>query len=51
LGHSRSGGQPGTSNSFTSALADIVTEREVGGSSDSCDREAAWLALELLEAD
>ena len=51
LGHSRSGGQPGTSNSFTSALADIVTEREVGGDSDSCDREAAWLALELLEAD
>ena len=51
LGHSRSGGQPGTSNSFTSALADIVTEQETAGHVDQLNREAAWLALELLEAD
>ncbi|NBP88896.1 MAG: hypothetical protein EBU59_10420 [Planctomycetia bacterium] len=51
LGHSRSGGQPGSSNSFTSALADIVTEQETIDGSDPLSREAAWLALELLEAD
>jgi hypothetical protein len=51
LGHSRSGGQPGTSNSFTSALADLVTEEEIVNGSDRLSREAAWLALELLEAD
>lgn len=51
LGHSRSGGRPGASNSFTSALADIVTEAEAGGRSNPPDREAAWLALELLSAD
>jgi len=51
LGHSRSGGRPGASNSFTSALADIVTEREATGRSEPLDREAAWLALELLAAD
>ena len=51
LGHSRSGGRPGASNSFTSALADIVTEQEAAGHSGSLDREAAWLALELLAAD
>lgn len=51
LGHSRSGGQPGTINSFTSALADIVTEQESSGDVEQFNREAAWLALELLEAD
>ena len=51
LGHSRSGGRPGASNSFTSALADIVTEREATGQGVPLDREAAWLALELLAAD
>jgi hypothetical protein len=51
LGHSRSGGRPGASNSFTSALADIVTEQEAAGHGGSLDREAGWLALELLAAD
>jgi len=51
LGHSRSGGRPGASNSFTSALADIVTDREAGSRRRLADREAAWLALELLAAD
>ncbi len=51
LGRNRSGGRPGASSSFTSALADIVTEAENASSVTSAEREAGWLALELLESE
>ena len=51
LGRNRSGGRPGASNSFTSALADLVTEAESESPAALTDREAAWLALELLESE
>ena len=51
LGRNRSGGRPGASSSFTSALADIVTEAENASPLTSAEREAGWLALELLESE
>ncbi len=51
LGRNRSGGRPGASSSFTSALADIVTEAENASPVTSAEREAGWLALELLESE
>jgi hypothetical protein len=55
LGHTRSGGQPGSTTSFSSALADIVNRIEyenVPRDDIPADmaREAGWLALELLES-
>jgi hypothetical protein len=53
LGHARSGGRPGTTTSFASALADIVTAIEqTPGHAIPADlaREAGWLALELIES-
>jgi|TARA_Y100000385_G_scaffold272805_1_gene313998 hypothetical protein len=51
LGRNRSGGRPGASSSFTSALADLVTEAESESPVLSAEREAGWLALELLESE
>jgi hypothetical protein len=51
LGRNRSGGRPGASNSFTSALADLVTEAEATSPETTAEREAGWLALELLESE
>ena len=51
LGRNRSGGRPGASSSFTSALADLVTEAESASPVTSAEREAGWLALELLESE
>ena len=52
LGRNRSGGRPGSSNSFTSALADLVTDAEEKDPTElRTEREAGWLALELLESD
>ena len=51
LGRNRSGGRPGASNSFTSALADLVTEAEAASPGTTAEREAGWLALELLESE
>ena len=53
LGHARSGGRPGTTTSFTSALADIVQVIEKTPSSPirpAAAREAGWVALELMES-
>lgn len=60
LGHARSGGRPGSTTSFTSALADIVLEIEHAPLSAGLPaglampgdvaREAGWLALELIES-
>jgi hypothetical protein len=53
LGHARSGGRPGTTTSFTSALADIVQVIEQTPSSPlrpAAAREAGWVALELIES-
>lgn len=52
LGHARSGGRPGTTTSFSSALADIVAAIEQEGRPEAADlaREAGWLALELVES-
>lgn len=53
LGHARSGGRPGTTTSFASALADIVTAIEQApGHAIPAElaREAGWLALELIES-
>lgn len=59
LGHARSGGRPGTTTSFTSALADIVeaVEQAPRRSLASTDplpvaaaRQAGWVALELIES-
>jgi hypothetical protein len=51
LGHTRSGSRPGSTTSFSSALADIVTMVEQSQTLTSADaREAGWLALELIES-
>jgi hypothetical protein len=51
LGHARSGGRPGSTTSFSSALADIVTMVEQSKTLAEADaREAGWLALELIES-
>ncbi|MFM7206503.1 MAG: hypothetical protein ACKO4T_07545 [Planctomycetaceae bacterium] len=51
LGHARSGGRPGATTSFSSALADIVTMVEESQTLSAADaREAGWLALELIES-
>jgi len=52
LGHSRSGGRPGSTTSFSSALADIVTalEESAPPADAAAVREAGWLALELVES-
>ncbi len=53
LGHARSGGKPGSTTSFTSALADIVEAIEHGQAEDfrpAAARQAGWVALELIEA-
>jgi hypothetical protein len=52
LGHARSGGRPGSTTSFSSALADIVSGIEqapVPPIPADLAREAGWLALELVE--
>ena len=52
FGRNRSGGRPGSSNSFTSALADLVTDAEETDPPElRTEREAGWLALELLESE
>lgn len=53
LGHARSGSRPGTTTSFSSALADIVADIEQAPASrmpHAAAREAGWLALELIES-
>lgn len=53
LGHARSGGRPGSTTSFASALADIVTGLEASVAPSvprDLARESGWLALELLES-
>lgn len=53
LGHARSGSRPGSTTSFSSALADIVTameEAEPPPIPPARAREAGWLALELVES-
>lgn len=53
LGHTRSGGRPGTTTSFSSALADIVSTLEQAADPElppDMAREAGWLALELVES-
>jgi hypothetical protein len=53
LGHARSGGRPGTTTSFSSALADIVAALEQSPAAPiaaETAREAGWLALELVES-
>lgn len=51
LGHDRSGGRPGSTTSFSSALADIVTMVEESQTLSAAEaREAGWLALELIES-
>jgi len=53
LGHARSGGRPGTTTSFSSALADIVAAIEQSPTPaipPDLAREAGWLALELVES-
>ena len=53
LGHARSGSRPGTTTSFSSALADIVSAIEQSPTPvipADMAREAGWLALELVES-
>jgi hypothetical protein len=53
LGHTRSGSRPGTTTSFSSALADIVAGLEQDPAPQipaDLAREAGWLALELVES-
>lgn len=53
LGHARSGGRPGATTSFTSALADIVQVIEQTPASPltpTAARAAGWVALELIES-
>ncbi|MFM1904406.1 MAG: hypothetical protein RLZZ440_2306 [Planctomycetota bacterium] len=53
LGHARSGGRPGATTSFTSALADIVQVIEqtpASPLSPAAARAAGWVALELIES-
>jgi hypothetical protein len=52
LGHARSGGRPGSTTSFTSALADIVQAIEHDPTASlrpAAARQAGWVALELIE--
>lgn len=51
--HNRSGAKPGSTTSFSTALADICTrieESRLPGVPADMAREAAWLALELIES-
>jgi hypothetical protein len=53
LGHARSGSRPGSTTSFSSALADIVTaieDAEQPVIPPALAREAGWMALELVES-
>ena len=53
LGHARSGSRPGSTTSFSSALADIVNSIEQSPTPfipADMAREAGWLALELVES-
>jgi hypothetical protein len=53
LGHARSGGRPGATTSFTSALADIVQAIELDPAASigpAAARQAGWVALELIES-
>lgn len=53
LGHARSGGRPGSTTSFSSALADIVAAVEEAPEPAlpaDLARQAGWLALELIES-
>jgi hypothetical protein len=53
LGHARSGSRPGSTTSFSSALADIVSALEQAADPSlppDLAREAGWLALELVES-
>lgn len=53
LGHSRSGAKPGSTTSFSTALADIVNgleQQPLQGVPADLARESAWLALELIES-
>jgi hypothetical protein len=53
LGRGRSGGRPGSTTSFSTALADIVMQIEQQPAQPkpaSMARESAWLALELIES-
>lgn len=53
LGHSRSGAKPGSTTSFSTALADIVNRLEqepLHPIPQDLARESAWLALELIES-
>lgn len=53
LGHSRSGAKPGSTTSFSTALADIVNRLEQEpphAIPADLARESAWLALELIES-
>jgi len=52
-GHARSGGKPGSTTSFTSALADIVEALERDPAAPfrpAAARQAGWVALELIES-
>jgi hypothetical protein len=52
LGHSRSGAKPGSTTSFSTALADIVNgleQQPLHTVPADLARESAWLALELIE--
>ncbi len=51
--HNRSGAKPGSTTSFSTALADICTrieESHLPGVPADMARESAWLALELIES-
>lgn len=53
LGRGRSGGRPGSTTSFSTALADIVMQIEQDPNPPmpaTLARESAWLALELIES-
>jgi len=53
LGHTRSGAKPGSTTSFSTALADIVNgleQQPMHPIPADLARESAWLALELIES-
>jgi hypothetical protein len=53
LGHTRSGAKPGSTTSFSTALADIcngIEQQQLSAVPPDLAREAAWLALELIES-
>lgn len=53
LGHTRSGAKPGSTTSFSTALADICNrseQQQLPAMPPDLVREAAWLALELIES-